>query len=198
MVIGMILTDYLTKWISTKKNLYGLVGFTLIMILLAMNFSYWAGAITLGGENNQNNLGGGEEEEEPWMYQLDVDDSHSGTLLLPSGGTVKNPGITIAYHEFEVRENATLGFLNVTPTGSNARPDIDLRVYGPDGEMKMESATEGASESITLSEKLLNKTEPGIWLAEVDNYSSFNLDYTLTIQIYVKAPIEETEKKEGD
>jgi membrane protease YdiL (CAAX protease family) len=83
-----------------------------------------------------------EEEETPWFYELAVDDSHSGTLLLPSGGTVKNPGVTVAYHDFEVPENSTLGFLNVTVSGTAARPDFDLRVYGPDGELEAESATE--------------------------------------------------------
>jgi hypothetical protein len=194
----MILDEYLLKWIKTKKNLYGSIWFILIMIALAAVFSYWAGAIAINGDVNVITNEIGEEEEAPWTYQLDVDDTHSGTLLLPSGGTVKNPGITVAYHEFEVRENATLGFVNVTPTGTNARPDFDLRVYGPDGEQEAESATEEAAESIELTEKILNKTGPGIWMAEVDNYSSFNIDYTLTIQIYVKVPIEATDEKEGD
>jgi hypothetical protein len=41
----MILVDYIIKWFSTRKNLYSLGAFTLIMILLGVNFSYWAGAI---------------------------------------------------------------------------------------------------------------------------------------------------------
>jgi membrane protease YdiL (CAAX protease family) len=139
-----------------------------------------------------------EEEQILWHYELAVDDSYSGTLLLPSGGTVKNPGVTVAYHDFEVPENSTLGFFNVTVSGTAVRPDFDLRIYGPDGEMVAEAATEAAEESLIIEYRAFNRTGAGTWRAEVDNYSSFNIGYTLTIQIHVRAPIEDTEENEGD
>jgi hypothetical protein len=143
---------------------------------------------------------GGEEveEETPWQYELAVDDSYSETLLLPSGGTVKNPGVTVAYHDFEVPENSTLGFFNVTVSGTAVRPDFDLYIYGPDGEEVASAATEAAEESLKIEYKVFNRTGPGTWRAEVDNYSAFNIGYTLTIQIHVRAPIEDPEENEGD
>ncbi len=199
MVNGMILADYLIKWFTTRKNLYSLIAFTLIMILLAANFSYWAGAIPTSDDEGDKPDGDEEEEEEvPWYYKLEVDESYSGTLLLPSGGTVKNPGVTVAYHDVEVPENSTLGFFNVSVSGNALRPDFDLRVYGPDGELVDQAATEAAEETLKIEYKVFNRTGAGTWRVEVDNYSSFNIGYTLTIQIHIRAPVEDPEKKEGD
>jgi hypothetical protein len=189
----MALIDDIIKWFMTPKTIKGIAGMIVIIIILAADFAWWAGqefATAASGTPD----GEGEEEEMPYNIVLDIDDTHTGTLLLPSGGTNKNPGVTVAYIEFDVKENATLGFLNLTPSGTKARPDFDLRVYGPDGDLVSESATEQADEYVELEDKDFNRTGPGMWMAEVDNYSSFNIGYTLTIQIHIKVPIEESDE----
>jgi hypothetical protein len=193
----MIIVDELMKWFTTKKNMYSLGAFVAIMLLLAWNFSYWAGAIDIQGSVIGSVDGTGEEgEEENWVYELDVDDSHSGSFLVPSGGVIVIVGTNTAEYPFEVQETAGLGFVNVTMSGTHARPDLDLRVYGPDGGVVGESTTSEADEHVELDEKDFNRTGPGTYRAEVENYSTFNVDYTLTIQIFIKVPIENVDEGE--
>lgn len=199
MVISMIIDEFLLKWIKNKKNLYGLVGFTIIMMILAADFAFWAGEITINAAVAHGPDGETDSEEEPWMYQLDVDDSHSGTLIAPSPlGAIRIEGLQYVRHDFEVKENATLGFVNVSVSGTKLRPDFDMVVFDPHGEVVVESKTEAAEEHIEIDYKVFNRTDPGIWYVEVENYSSFAIDYELTIQIHIRAPIEDAEKKEGD
>jgi membrane protease YdiL (CAAX protease family) len=183
-----------------KSTAPALISFVVVIMMLCVGITAAFGETELSNMETHSveDIGEEEEEETLWYYELAVDDTHSGTLLLPSGGTVKNPGVTVAYHDFEVPENSTLGFFNVTASGNALRPDFDLRVYGPDGELVAEAATEAAEESLIIEYRAFNRTGVGTWRAEVDNYSSINIGYTLTIQIYVRAPIEDTEKNEGD
>jgi hypothetical protein len=195
----MILVDYLMKWFKTKKNLYSLGAFIVIMLLMAWNFSYWAGEIQIkSGIIGSAGGSQGEGEEENWVYQLDVEEDVSGTLLIPSAGVFQSEDLSIAIIEFEVKETAVLGFVNVTVSSTRARPDFDLEVFGPNGESVGESKTEEADESIQIKEKQFNKTGPGTYKAQVENYSSFYIQYSLTIRIYIKVPLEEGEAAEGD
>lgn len=187
--------DMFIKYITTPKTMKGMAGMAVIIIILAIDFAWWAGNIEVTAVAAA--IGGGDSEiveGDNWTYGLDIDETITGTLLAPSGGIFRSEGLSIATYEFEVSENAVLGFVNVTVTSSNARPDFDLRVYGPDGDSVGESATEEANEHIEIDARVFNRTGPGTYEAEVDNYSSFYVQYTLTIQIYIKVPIEEPEE----
>jgi hypothetical protein len=192
-MFDMSYIDDFFKWFTTPKTLKGLAGMTFIIVILAIDFAWWAGQ-----DLSTNVMAASDEqveEEEAWMYELKVDETYTGTLLLPSGGQVKNPGVTVAYHDVEVPENSTLGFFNVSVSGNALRPDFDLRVYGPDGDLVDQAATEAADETLKIEFKVFNRTGAGTWRVEVDNYSSFNIGYTLTIQIHIRAPIEESEEE---
>jgi hypothetical protein len=185
--------DDIIKWFKSPKTIKGLAGMTIIIIILAVDFAWWAGqefAATASGASDDDVV-----EEAPWYYKDDLDDSHSGTLPLPSRGQIYSPGVTVDYIDFEVAENTTLGFFNLTASGTALRPDFDLRIYGPDGDTVGESATEAADESLKFEFKVFNRTGPGTWTVEVDNYKGSNNGYTLTIQTYVRAPIEESEEE---
>jgi hypothetical protein len=192
-MINMSYIDDVFKWLKSPKTLKGLAGMAFIIIILALDFAWWA------GQDLTTNVRAASDEEvveeEPWQYELAVDDTYTGTLLLPSGGQVKNPGVTVAYHDVEVPENSTLGFFNVSVSGNALRPDFDLRVYGPDGELVDQAATEAADETLKIEFKVFNRTGAGTWRVEVDNYSSINIGYSLTIQIHIRAPIEENEEE---
>jgi hypothetical protein len=191
----MILVDYFMNWFSTKKNLYSLGVFIALMVLMAYTFAFWAGEISIQ-DAIVGSAGGseGEGEVENWAYELVTDDTHTGSLLVPSGGVIIIVGTNTAEHPFDVNESAGLGYINVTASGTHLRADLDLRVYGPDGDVVGESATEQADEYVELDERDFNRTGPGTYIAEVENYSTFNVEYTLTIQIYNKVPIEEDEE----
>ncbi len=193
----MTLVDDIIKWFKAPKTIKGIVGMIAIIILLAADFAYWAGAIDVDDQGGGSDGGGVEEEQNGTLF-LDVDDIHTGTLLIPSGGIIINEGNSIARHPFEVKENATLGYVNVSFQGTKLRPDFDLRVYGPDDSLVSESATEETDEVLELDEKDFNRTGPGTYVAEVENYSSLNIEYTLTIQIYIEIPIEESDEEEGE
>jgi hypothetical protein len=190
----MELIDNIIKWLFAPKTIKGIIGMAVIIGVLAGDFMWWAGQ-DLASASSGSTSNGDVDEEAPWTYFRDLDGSYSGTLPAPSGGSYKSQDVTVHYEDFEVKENATLGFVNVTPTGTNARPDLDLRVYGPDGELVAESATEQADEYIELDYEDFNRTGPGMWIAEVDNYSSFNMGFTLTIQIDIRVPLEETDEE---
>jgi hypothetical protein len=184
--------DMVVKWLKAPKTLKGIAGMTVIIIILAIDFWWWAENTNIIAAATI--VGGGDDgvvEGDNWTYGLDIDETITGTLLAPSGGIFRSEGLSIATYDFEVSENAVLGFVNVSVTSTNARPDFDLRVYGPDGDSVGESATEEANEHIEIDERVFNRTGPGTYEAEVDNYSSFYIQYTLTIQIYIKVPIEE-------
>ena len=203
--IFLKLQDYVHEHDFEKKPVQVtgaiLIVFMVVVCTILMGITSAVGETDLSKMSThsfEDTTGGEEEEETLWYYELAVDDSHSGTLLLPSGGTVKNPGVTVAYYDFEVPENSTLGFFNVTVSGTALRPDFDLYIYGPDGEEVASAATEAAEESLKIEYKVFNRTGPGTWRAEVDNYSAFNIGYALTIQIHIRAPIEDPEENEGD
>jgi hypothetical protein len=191
----MSVMDEIIKWLKTPKTIRGIAGMVVIIIVLALDFAWWAGNIdvtaSIIGANNDD---GGEEVGE-WEYILDVDDSHSDSLLLPSGGVIIIGGTSVKDYPFEVKETAFSGFINVTASGTHARPDLDLKVYGPDGSEVGSSATEQADEYVELDYKVFNRTGPGTYIAEVENYSTFNVDFTLTIQVWNNVTVEGTEEK---
>ena len=187
--------DMTIKWLKAPKTMRGIAGMILIIIVLAIDFAWWAGNIEVTAAATI--VGSGDDEVvegDNWTYGIDIDETITGTLLIPSGGIFGSEGLSIASYEFEVSPNAVLGFVNVSVTSNNLRPDFDLRVLGPDGNAVDESATEESNEEVEIDAQKFNKTGPGTYIAEIENFSSFFISYELTIQIYIKVPIEGEEE----
>ena len=187
--------DMVKKWLFSPKTIKGTVGMAIILLVLAADFWWWANNIDISGNVAGAGTNGDGNQVEEWEIVRDVDESIPDSLTLPSFGRIIIVGTSVKSYDFEVKERAVLGFINVTVTGTNAKPDLDLRVYGPDGKMVGESATTEADEKVFLNETSLNRTGPGTYTAKVENFSSFNVQYTLTIQIDIKVPKESTEEE---
>jgi hypothetical protein len=191
--------DDVRKWFLAPKTIKGIAGMTVIVIVLALDFAYWAGAIKVTDlASGEEELGEGEEEAKNWTLEL-VQDEQTGSLFAPSPlGQVSIENVQYRNHEFDVEEDGYEAYVNATVSegSTNARPDLELIVYDADGNQVAEERTEAANEVAKIEERELNVT--GTWTARVENYSSFNIDYTLTIEIFYKRPLEVTEDEEGE
>ena len=190
----MILMDYLSKWVSTKKNIYGLAGFIVIMLILAANFAYWAGAIPI---DDTVTAAQSEEEgeqiqwEEVLVYHFEQED----TLMAPGFGVIGGSSTTKSY-DFPVEENASKAEITTTHTGTNVSPDVDLEVFGADGESAGSSGNQDAEEAIYLDERDFKRYGFGTYRADVHNFRNIAITYKITIDVYYKVPANETD--EGD
>jgi hypothetical protein len=191
--------DDVRKWFLAPKTIKGIAGMTVIVIVLALDFAYWAGAIKVTDlASGEEELGEGEEEAKNWTLEL-VQDEQTGSLFAPSPlGLVSLENVQYRNHEFDVEEDGYEAYINATVSegSTNARPDLELIVYDADGNQVAEERTEATNEVAKIEERELNVT--GTWTARVENYSSFDIDYTLTIEIFYKRPLEVTEDEEGE
>ena len=191
----MILVDFLTKWISTKKNMYSIVGFTVIMLVLAADFAYWAGAIdvntVVNGSQSQEEEENLTEWQEVLVYQFEQED----TIMAPGFGVIGGSSTTRSY-DFPIEENASRAEIITTHTGNSLSPDVDLEVFGADGESAGSSGNQDAEEAVLLDEKDFNRHGVGTYRADVHNFRNLAVTYTITIEVYYKFPANETE--EGD
>jgi hypothetical protein len=196
MVISMILDEFLLKWMKNKKNLYGLVGFTIIMAVLAADFAYWAGEISI---NAAMATGPGDdtevEEEIQWEEVLVFHFEEEDTIMAPGFGVIGGSSTTKSY-DFPVEENASKAEITTTHTGTNLSPDVDLEVFGADGESAGSSGNQDAEEAITLKERDFDNHGYGTYRADVHNFRNVAITYKITIDVYYKVPANETD--EGD
>jgi hypothetical protein len=191
----MILTDYLLKWISTKKNIYGVAGFIVIMLILAANFAYWAGAIEVSSSAAGAQAEEDEGEQIQWDEVLVYHFEQEDTLILPGFGQVGGSSTTRSY-DFPVEENASRAEITTTHTGNNVSPDVDLEVFGADGESVGSSGNQDAEESVFLDERDFKRHGFGTYRADVHNFRNIAITYKITIDVYYKVPANETD--EGD
>ena len=196
MVINMMIDEFLLKWIKNKKNLYGLVGFTVIMMILAADFAYWAGEITINAAvaTGPDDESDGEDQiqwEEVLVYQFEQED----TLMAPGFGVNKG-GQTTKSYDFPVEENASRVEVTTTHTGNSISPDVDLEVFGADGESAGSSGNQDAEEAVLLKERDFENHGFGTYRADVHNFRNIAITYKITIDVYYKVPANETD--EGD
>jgi hypothetical protein len=198
----MTLSDNLTKWFMKSKNQKGMIGLTVIIIILALDFAYWAGAIdvTIFGSD-----GGGAEEEEVVEIPDDYDSGElSGSLAhgrqmyafqqLTADPRGEGEGET--YNLYPVPIETNNSEVQIVSDGDGGRPridggdknDIDLYLYAPEKEAggDFESTNpdyQGASASIqeAISEKI---RIPGNWTLRVDCYTGEDVTYTVQIQVF--------------
>lgn len=188
--INMTLIDNIIKWFKAPKTLYGIAGMIVIIIVLALDFAYWAGAIEVGSFSTGETV---EEENETveWEEVLVYTFEQEDTILAPGFGQVSNSN-TAKIYEFPVEENASKAEIITTHTGNAIRPDVDLYIYGPDGEQVGSSAGSNAEEGVQLDERDFERNGYGNYVAEVRNFSNIAITYKITIDVYYKIPANET------
>lgn len=198
----MTLIDNIFKWLTAPKTLQGIAGMTIIIIVLALDFAYWAGAIEVGSLDNGS---GGEGEVEEVELPDDYDSGVvSGSLphgrnLFPFQVAINDPrgegeGETYNLYPVPIENNASNveivsdGDPGSPPRGDGGdRNDIDLYLYAPDKEAggdfestnpDYEAATQYIAEA--LSQKNLDL---GNWTLRVDCYTGSDVQYTVQIQV---------------
>lgn len=188
--------DKIVKWFKAPKTIQGLVGFTVIIILLGVDFWWWANNIEVSALAEGVEEGEEEEESINWTLELAYEFEQTETLIAPSGPLPLPGQFSSVSYNFPVGENAYVAYINTTHTGTNLRPDVDLYVYGPNGDEVGSCADEDADESVELSEKVLNRTGAGEYTATVNNFSSFGIEISTTIYVYDKVFQEMSEEEE--
>jgi hypothetical protein len=185
--------DDVLKWFTAPKTIKGIAGMVVIVIVLALDFAYWAGAIDttdLGSEEEEVVVEENETIEfEVWHFEDEA------TLPIPGGGIINNDFTSDSY-PFPVNENASNATIKTTHTGSNPRPDVDLALFAPDGQEIPHTNGPDAEEKAELSDRDFERFGYGDYTVEVRNYSSFRVQYKITIDVY--NPILNTTSEEGE
>jgi hypothetical protein len=131
------------------------------------------------------------ETEEVNIYH----DEQTDTILVPGFGVIGGSATTMTY-DFPVEDNATRATIITTNQGNNARPDIDLYIYGPDGSEVASSAGATADEAVELDYKDFERKGYGQYTAEVRNFSNLAVTYEIVIDVYKEIPVNQTEEGE--
>jgi hypothetical protein len=197
----MTLIDSILKWFKAPKTLYGIAGMIVIIIVLALDFAYWAGAIEVGSTTNGSNEGNGDNAS---VIPDNYEETFSGTLehgrklysfqQLTNDPRGEGEGETYNLYTFPIDWNTSE--LQITSDGDGGRPrvdggdsnDIDLYLYAPGKEAggNFESTDpdyEGASPYIQegISQDNL---EIGNWTLRVDCYTGNGVEYMIEIKIF--------------
>jgi hypothetical protein len=198
----MSVAEELSKWFMKPKNQKGMIVFTIIMIVLALDFAYWAGAIDVIFFDSD---GRGDDVDEEIAIPEDYDsDVISDTLVhgrklyafqqLGDDPRGEAEGETYNLYSFPVETNNSE--VQIVSDGDPGRPridtgdrnDIDLYIYAPGkdagGDFEgtdpdHESATSSIQEAITERLRI-----PGNWTLRVDCYTGEDVSYTVQIQVF--------------
>ncbi len=208
----MTLIDSIIKWFKAPKILYGIAGMIVIIIVLALDFAYWAGAIEVGSTSNGSGGGGGDNEP---VIPDNYEETFSGTLehgrkLYSFQQWTNDPrgeGEGETYNLYPVPIEYNVSEVQITSDGDGGRPrldggdsnDIDLYLYAPGKEAggNFESTNPNyqmASPSIQEGISLDN-LEIGNWTLRVDCYTGNGVDYMIEIKIFYP---QGNETEEGD
>lgn len=204
--------DDLLKWFKKSKNQQGIVVFIVLIIILALDFAYWAGAIDVMGFGSN----GGEDEdvvdvEIPEDYDSGVisDSLVHGRKMYAFQQLMDDPrgeGEGETYNLYPVLIETNSSEVQIVSDGDGGRPridggdrnDVDLYLYAPDKEAggDFESTDpdhQGASASIqeAISEKI---RIPGNWTLRVDCYTGEDVAYTIQIQVFYSSGNETEEE----
>ena len=198
----MPLKDDLTKWLKKPKNQQGMVVFIVLIIILALDFAYWAGAIDVGTFGSDGDGDGDEVDEEiPDDYDSGIisDSLVHGRKMYAFQQLMDDPrgeGEGETYNLYPVPIETNTSEVQIVSDGDGGRPridggdrnDVDLYLYAPDKEAggDFESTDpdyQGASASIqeAISERI---RIPGNWTLRVDCYTGEDVAYTIQIQVF--------------
>lgn len=198
----MTLIDNIIKWFKAPKTLYGIAGMIVIIIVLALDFAYWAGAIEVGSATSgSGGGGGGEEPEVPDDYDVTISGNlEHGRKMYAFQQLTNDPrgeGEGETYNLYPVPVEANISEIQIVSDGDGGRPridggdsnDIDLYLYAPEKEAggnfestdpDHEAATPYIEEAIKISRPL----ELGNWTLRVDCYTGNNVQYNIQIQVF--------------
>ena len=95
-----------------------------------------------------------------------------------------------------MEDNATRATIITTNQGNNARPDIDLYIYGTDGSEVASSAGATADQAVELDYKDFERKGYGTYTAEVRNFSNVAVTYKIEIDVFKEVPINQTDDGE--
>jgi hypothetical protein len=186
----MTFIDDILKWFMKPKTLYGIVGMIGIIIILAADFAYWAGAIDVkpfGDEEIEEEVEEIIETEEVNIFH----DEKTDTIYAPGLGQINND-FTSKQYPFTVEDNASRATIITTNQGNNFRPDIDLYIYGPDGSEVASSAGATADEAVEIDYKDFERHGYGQYTAEVRNFSNLAVTYEIVIDVFKEMPVNQT------
>lgn len=194
--------DSIIKWFRAPKTIVGIAGMTAIIIVLALDFAYWAGAIDVATDTNgSNGNGDGVEIEIPDDYEETITDSlQRGRCIVPQVPDRNGEEEGVTYNLYSVPVEWNISEIKIESDGDGGRPrgdtgdtnDLDLYLYRPgkdaggdqeDTSPDYQAATPYINEILTIKKKSL---EFGNWTLRVDCYTSEkgqNVDYTLHIQV---------------
>ncbi|UCG68144.1 MAG: hypothetical protein JSV09_09975 [Thermoplasmata archaeon] len=194
----MTLIDSIMKWLVAPKTLQGIAGMTVIIIVLALDFAYWAGAIDVDSLDTGS---GGEGEVEEVELPDDYLDTFSDTL---ERGSYRRPmvpdprgeeeGVTYKLYPFPIEINRSE--VTITSDGDPGSPprgdggdrnDIDLYIYRPgnDASGDLDSTSPDHQAATQYIAEVLNEDDldPGNWTLRVDCYTGSNVQYDIEIVV---------------
>jgi hypothetical protein len=200
MADAFINQEKIIKWFKAPKTIQGLVGFTVIVILLGLDFWWWANNIEVGVLGDNSIVIDDDDIEIPDDYDTgSISDSlDHGRKLFALQQQTNDPrgegeGETYNLYTFPVLIN--ISTVQIESSGSGGRPridggdvnDVDLYLYEPgnDAGGNFESTSpryQAATPSINevLSE---DDIEPGNWTLRVDCFTGNNVQYNIQIQV---------------
>lgn len=209
----MALIDDIIKWFKAPKTIKGIVGMIAIIIVLALDFAYWAGAIDVTTiTNGSDGDDGGDEVEIPDDYQTTYPGSlPRGSYLAPQIPDPRGEAEGTTYNLYPVEILTNITEVMITSSGDGGRPrpdggdknDIDLYLYAPDkdagGDLDSTSpdhqaATQYLAEVLPLS----RVREYGNWTLRVDCYTGSDVTYTIDVQVTYARANETAEDDGGD
>jgi len=175
-------------WFKKKNNLLGIVGTVIIMIILALDFSYWAANIATASAAEdivEDVLG----ENETLNYTLEManvlDDSGPAGRGSPLGRSTTTVTFTVA-------EKAKIVTVNLSAEGGNDRCDYDLDVTSPGGQTAS-SAGPTAEESVTFEAKGNKTLDSGTWEVTIVFYAfTFGTNYHVVADAFYMVEGNET------
>ncbi|UCF09135.1 MAG: hypothetical protein JSW28_05520 [Thermoplasmata archaeon] len=198
----MAILDNIVNWFTKPKNMKGIVAMIVIVIILALDFAYWAGAIDVASFSpDSDGEDEGPDEEIPDDYDSGIisDSLAHGRKMYAFQQLMDDPrgeGEGETYNLYPVPVESNTSEVQIVSDGDGGRPridggdrnDVDLYLYSPEKDAggDFESTDpdyEGASASIqeAISAKRL---EPGNWTLRVDCYTGEDVQYTIQIQIF--------------
>ena len=208
----MTLVDDIIKWFKAPKTIKGIVGMIAIVILLAADFAYWAGAIDVDDQGGGSNGGGDDEIEIPDDYVESITDSlPRGSHIAPQvpnllegeaeGETYRLYPIPIEYNRSEVTITCDGDPGSPQRLDGGDRNDLDLYLYseGNDASGDLDSTSPDYQAATAQIAETFNDDDldPGNWTLRVDCYTGDDVSYTVDIQvIYTRG--NQTEEEEGE
>ena len=179
-----------------KRNdlLIGVLGIIVVVSALIGAFTFVGKSITSTGEEEEI-----VEEELPENFYWSKDDTLlQGHNRAPFG----REGTTYKLYEFPVENGSKKVIVTVDGDPGNPRPDggdrndLDLYVYGENGNEVGSSATPQITEKVELDERDIKRGGYGTYTVKVDCWSGHNVQYTLQIWVYYNDTTNETGNNE--